>query len=171
MFQKNAPKSNEVVEAESASKSERPETKSKNEKSSKALGGTNLILSDVEITGTVKFKNDVVIDGRIEGEIFSDGSVTIGPKATVNAEIRSKCVVVQGCVNGDIYASDRLELMENAEVPGDIKAAVLSMQAGAVLVGTSAVGAVPSKDNSSSGSDAASSERSKSRGERELARA
>lgn len=129
------------------SNSEHPVEKSKDKSFKKGSPGTNVILSDVEIKGTVKFKNDVVIDGKIDGEIFSDGVVTIGRQASVNAEIRSKSVIVEGRVNGDIHASDRLELAENAEVTGDIKASILSMEAGAVLVGSSSVGSVPSKSD------------------------
>ena len=162
MFQKNSSKPNKE-ESTGASRADLSEGKSKSEKPSKMSSGANVILSDVEIKGTVKFKNDVVIDGKIDGEIFSDGSVTIGRSATVNAEIRSKCVVVHGCVNGDIYASERLELAENAEVTGDIKAAVLSMEAGAILVGTSAVGSVPVQETSRG------NEHEGSRREREMA--
>ncbi|MFP6881379.1 MAG: polymer-forming cytoskeletal protein [Roseibacillus sp.] len=162
MFQKNSSTPNKE-ESTGASGADPSEGKAKNEKPSKKSGGANVILSDVEIKGTVKFKNDVVIDGKIDGKIFSDGSVTIGRSATVNAEIRSKCVMVQGCVNGDIYASERLELAENAEVTGDIKAAVLSMEAGAILVGTSAVGSVPSQETSRG------NEPESSRREREMA--
>lgn len=140
MFQKNTSKSNRE-ESIGTSKERSAE---KNPK--KPSARTNVILSDVEITGSVKFKNDVVIDGKIDGEIFSDGSVTIGHQATVNAEIRCKSVIVEGRVKGDIHASDRLELGKEAEVTGDIKASVLSMQAGAVLVGTSSVGSVPKSD-------------------------
>ena len=162
MFQKNSSNPNKE-ESTGASRADPSGGKAKNEKPSEKSGGANVILSDVEIKGTVKFKNDVVIDGKIDGEIFSDGSVTIGRSATVNAEIRSKCVVVHGCVNGDIYAGERLELAENAEVTGDIKAAVLSMEAGAILVGTSAVGSVLSQETSRG------NEPESSRREREMA--
>ena len=145
MFQKHSSKPSRE-DTNGASQSDRSKDKPKNEKPAKTKGATNVILSDVEITGSVKFKNDVIIDGRIEGEIESDGSVTIGREATVRSDIRAKNVTVEGCVCGDIYASDRLELGENAEVTGDIKAAVLSMQAGAVLVGTSSVGALPKRE-------------------------
>lgn len=144
MFQKNSTKPNKGDSKDSKEAQNRSETKSKD-----ALTGTNVILADVEIKGTVKFKNDVIIDGKIDGEIVSDGVVTIGPHATVNAEIRSKSVIVEGSVHGNIYATDRLELSENAQITGDIKAAILSMQAGAVLVGTSSVGSVPSKPSDS----------------------
>jgi cytoskeletal protein CcmA (bactofilin family) len=169
MFQKSSPNSRNDDSLEPV-RSDRSERGSKRSNS----GTTNVILSDVEIVGTVRFKNDVVIDGRIEGEIHSDGSVTVGKSATVKAGIRAKSVVVEGSVVGNIIASDRLELMEHAEVTGDISAAILSMQAGAVLVGSSKVGSVPASEGSSINNgrgESVSLGRSDPREERSLAHA
>ena len=43
----------------------------------------NILSSDVEIKGSLKFSNDLIIDGRIEGEVTSDGSLTVGENALV----------------------------------------------------------------------------------------
>ncbi|WP_226894599.1 bactofilin family protein [Luteolibacter marinus] len=100
----------------------------------------NVLSSDVEIKGTVKFTNDLVVDGRIEGEIHSDGNLTVGENARLKAEIKTGTVVVYGKVHGNIIANDRVELKASAEVVGDIKAKTLSMEPGAIFVGKSAVG-------------------------------
>ena len=47
----------------------------------------NILSSDVEIKGSLKFSNDLIIDGRIEGEVTSDGSLTVGENALVIGEI------------------------------------------------------------------------------------
>ena len=104
-------------------------------------GQRNVLLPDVEIKGKVTFQNDLIVDGKIEGEIISDGSLTIGENAKIKAEIKTSSVVVYGKVHGNITVTDRIELRSNAEVIGDIKAAVLTMEAGAVFVGSSTVGA------------------------------
>lgn len=104
-------------------------------------GGTrNILSSDVEIKGTVKFTNDLVVDGKIEGEITSDGNLTIGENARIKAEVKTATVVVYGKVQGNITATDRIELKASAEVIGDIKAKVLTIEAGAIFVGKSTVG-------------------------------
>jgi cytoskeletal protein CcmA (bactofilin family) len=104
-------------------------------------GGTrNILSSDVEIKGTVKFTNDLVVDGKIEGEISSDGSLTIGENARIKAEVKTATVVVYGKVQGNITATDRIELKASAEVIGDIKAKVLTIEAGAIFIGKSTVG-------------------------------
>ncbi len=100
----------------------------------------NILSSDVEIKGTVKFTNDLVVDGKIEGEIFSDGNLTIGENARIKAEVKTATVIVYGKVHGNLTATDRVELKSSAEVVGDIKAKTLSIEAGAIFVGKSTVG-------------------------------
>ena len=100
----------------------------------------NVLSTDVEIKGTVKFTNDLVVDGKIEGEINSDGNLTVGENARIKAEIKTATVVVYGKVHGNITATDRVELKSSGEVVGDIKAKTLSIEAGAIFVGKSTVG-------------------------------
>ena len=101
----------------------------------------NVLSTDVEIKGTVKFTNDLVVDGRIEGEITSDGNLTVGENAVIKAEIHTGTIVVYGKVHGNLTAADRVDLKASAEVIGDIKARTLSIEAGAIFVGKSTVGA------------------------------
>lgn len=100
----------------------------------------NVLSTDVEIKGTVKFTNDLVVDGKIEGEIHSDGNLTIGENARIKAEVKTATIVVYGKVHGNLTATERIELKASAEVVGDIKAKVLSIEAGAIFVGKSTVG-------------------------------
>ncbi len=100
----------------------------------------NVLSSDVEIKGTVKFTNDLVVDGKIEGEISSEGNLTIGENARIKAEVKTATVIVYGKVHGNLTATDRVELKASAEVVGDIKAKTLSIEAGAIFVGKSTVG-------------------------------
>lgn len=104
------------------------------------VASRNILSSDVEIKGTVKFTNDLVVDGKIEGEITSDGNLTVGENARIKAEIKTAIVVVYGKVHGNITASERVELKASAEVVGDIKTKTLSIEAGAIFVGKSTVG-------------------------------
>ncbi len=100
----------------------------------------NILSTDVEIKGNVKFTNDLVVDGKIEGEINSDGNLTIGENARIRAEIKTATIVVYGKVHGNLTATDRIELKASAEVVGDIKTKTLSIEAGAIFVGKSTVG-------------------------------
>jgi cytoskeletal protein CcmA (bactofilin family) len=105
-----------------------------------AAGTRNVLSSDVEIKGTVKFTNDLVVDGKIEGEIASDGNLTVGENARIKAEVKTGTVVIYGKVHGNITVIDRVELKASAEVVGDIKAKTLVIEAGAIFVGKSTVG-------------------------------
>lgn len=104
-------------------------------------GGTrNVLSSDVEIKGTVKFQHDLIVDGKIEGDIQSAGNLTVGENARIKAEIKTGNIVIYGKVHGNMTAVEKVELKSSAEVIGDIKAKTLTIEAGAIFVGKSTVG-------------------------------
>ncbi len=108
--------------------------------SSSPSGQRNILSNDVDIKGTVRFQNDLLVDGKIEGEISSDGSLTVAENAHIKAEIKTKSVVIYGKVHGNIVATEKIEVKANAEMVGDIKAPTLSIEAGSIFVGKSEVG-------------------------------
>lgn len=99
----------------------------------------NILSSDVEIKGNIKFQNELVIDGRVEGEIISNGVLTLGENAEVRGEIKTKTVTVLGKVHGNITVDERCELKNRAVLMGDLKAARLVIEEGATFVGKSEV--------------------------------
>ncbi|MEX2579491.1 MAG: polymer-forming cytoskeletal protein [Verrucomicrobiales bacterium] len=102
--------------------------------------GKNILSSDVEIKGKLRFSNDLVIDGRIEGEVNSEGDLTVGENAEIVGDIRTRSVVVFGKVDGNITVTDRCELKQNAELNGDVVASKLAIEEGATFMGLSTVG-------------------------------
>ncbi len=105
----------------------------------------NILSRDVEIKGSIKFQNELIIDGKIEGEITSEGVLTVGENAEIKGEIRTKSVTVLGRVNGNITVQERCELKAKAQLVGDLKAARLTIEEGATFVGKSEV--TPNKVN------------------------
>ena len=99
----------------------------------------NVLSADVEIKGSIKFTNDLTIDGKVEGEIISSGLLTVGENAEIRGEIKTKSVTVLGKVHGNITVDERCELKARAVLQGDLKAARLVIEEGATFVGKSEV--------------------------------
>jgi cytoskeletal protein CcmA (bactofilin family) len=104
-------------------------------------GGANRnhLSSDVEIKGTLKFQNDLVFDGKIEGEIQSNATLTVGKSAHVQGEVKSKTIIIHGSVHGNIEAVERIELKATGQLIGDLRAARIMIEDGATFVGKSEV--------------------------------
>jgi len=102
----------------------------------KPADDSTVIGKSVTIRGEVSGKEDLFLDGIVEGTItLTDGRLTVGPNARVMADIQVKDVVVFGYVQGDIRASGRIELRESAVVAGNILAGRLSVEENARLQG------------------------------------
>ncbi len=124
--------------------------------SSSLTGSKNILSSDVEIKGKLRFSNDLIIDGRIEGQVNSEGDLTVGENAQIVGDIKTRSVVVFGRVEGNITVTDRCELKQNAVLHGDVVAGKLAIEEGATFMGSSTVGtpksALSPKPASQSGS-------------------
>jgi len=112
--------------------------------------GKDVLSSDVEIKGSIKFQKELLIDGKVEGEINSDGVLTIGENADIHGEIKTKSITVFGKVHGNITVAERCELKSKCTLQGDLKAARLVIEDGATFIGKSEVtsGTLPAKSTS-----------------------
>jgi cytoskeletal protein CcmA (bactofilin family) len=110
-------------------------------------GGKDILSSDVEIKGSIKFQKELLIDGKVEGDIISDGVLTVGENAEIQGEIKTKSITVYGRVHGNITVAERCELKSKCILQGDLKAARLTIEEGATFIGKSEVtsGTLPSK--------------------------
>ena len=102
-----------------------------------ASGG--LLSRGVSIKGIVKFRNELLIDGEVDGEINSTGSLTVGEHASIKAKITAKSVKVKGSVEGNIVASERCELQAGCTLKGDIEAPRLVVDENASFFGSAKV--------------------------------
>src|SRR5438552_14233372 len=101
--------------------------------------GKDVLSSGVEIKGSIKVQKELLIDGKVEGEINSDGVLTIGENADIRGEIKTKSITVYGKVHGNITVGERCELKSRSILQGDLKAARLVIEEGATFVGKSEV--------------------------------
>ena len=92
--------------------------------------------ASVIIKGDVTAREDIVISGRVEGTVsVEDFSVTVRPGANLEADIEARAIVVGGQVSGTLSASESIELQRTAQVSGEIVAASLRLDDGAVFNG------------------------------------
>ena len=103
-----------------------------------------LLSRGVSIKGSVKFLNELLIDGEVEGTIDSTGTLTIGEHARIRGEIRTKSVKVRGTVEGNIFVTERCELQAGCTLHGDIEAPRLMVDENATFVGSAKVGTIKS---------------------------
>jgi cytoskeletal protein CcmA (bactofilin family) len=88
-----------------------------------------------EFEGKLTFEGAVRIDGKLSGEIFSDGILIVGEGAEVNAEIDIGEIVVQGTITGNIRAKRSIEIKAPAKVKGDITTPSLQIDKGVIFEG------------------------------------
>ena len=111
-------------------------TKLNAESNKPTSGGKNVLSSDVEIKGSIKFRNQLFIDGKVEGEIISDGVLTIGENADIHGQIKAKLVIIFGKVFGsNTAAAERCELKSKSVLQGDLQAARLVVEDGGTFIG------------------------------------
>ena len=102
----------------------------------KPAEGSTFIGRSVTIRGELSGKEDLYLDGTVEGTIaLPEGRLTVGPNARVLADLNVRDVVIYGMLEGNIRAGGRVELRESAVVKGDIVAERLSIEENASMTG------------------------------------
>ncbi len=91
---------------------------------------------EVTFKGTIRYQGTVRVDGRLEGEIYTDGNLIIGQKAIITAKIEAGTVTCQGQITGEVEAKNRVKLLSPAIVEGSIVTPSLSMDEGVMFNGT-----------------------------------
>ena len=98
---------------------------------------TAMITDQVEIKGTLAFDGSLEFNGIFEGEIISQGTLTIGSEAVIKAEIQAAKVIIRGKVQGNIIATESVEVCDKAELFGDVQTAKFIVAEAAVFRGRS----------------------------------
>lgn len=95
---------------------------------------------DASFKGELTLRGAAKILGEFEGLINATGEIHVGSSAVCHATIEADSILVDGTVNGDLIARERLQLTNKARVQGDVSAAALIVAEGASFVGRCAVG-------------------------------
>ena len=87
--------------------------------------------------GAIEFQGTIRVDGKVSGKISSNGgTLIVGEKASIDADVSVNVAVVMGEVNGTIDAKDRIEVYPPGRIGGDIQAPVISVEPGGIFNGT-----------------------------------
>lgn len=98
---------------------------------------TATIGKSVRIVGQIFTKEDLYVDGDVEGTIESqENKVTIGPNGRVQASIRAREVIILGQVQGNVETSDKVDIRKDAKLVGDITTSRISIEDGALFKGS-----------------------------------
>jgi len=89
----------------------------------------------VEFKGTISYSGTVRIDGSLDGEIRTDGTLLIGEEAVIQAKVSAGTIVCKGKITGDVVAKERVKLRAPAVVNGSVKTPMLSMEDGVLFNG------------------------------------
>jgi cytoskeletal protein CcmA (bactofilin family) len=90
-----------------------------------------------DVTGEANFKAMMRVDGHFSGRITSSsGTLIVGNNGKVDANIEVAVAVIHGNINGDIIATQRLELGRAAKVNGNIQTPSLIIEQGAIFEGS-----------------------------------
>ncbi len=106
----------------------------------------------IKIKGEITGSEDLFIDGIVEGKVsFQSSVLTVGPNATVKADINAREIVVRGHVDGRLDGSDRVQIWSSARINGDIRANRVAIEEGAEVHGKMEAGKSPSRQTDTPG--------------------
>ena len=91
----------------------------------------------VVIKGELNGSEDLTIEGQVEGKIeLKDHVLTIGPNGKIKASVFAKSVIVLGEVNGNVTASEKVDIRDGGSVDGDLVSPRVAIAEGAHFRGT-----------------------------------
>ena len=102
------------------------------------------------VSGHLSFQGPARIDGFVEGEIQCQGPLTVGEGADVRARISGQVVTIQGKVEGNVTAKERVELLAPGRLIGNVNAPRLIIAEGVVFDGDCSMGAAKQKNGATS---------------------
>ena len=91
----------------------------------------------IKFKGEISGSEDLVIDGEVEGTIeLRDNSLIVGPNGNVRAQIKARTITVQGRLEGNVQAGERIEIRKTGSLEGDLVTPRIVIEDGAVFRGS-----------------------------------
>ena len=101
----------------------------------RSSGTATLISEGCKITGVITGNCDFQVNGEVEGDCEIDSTVLLARGGLWRGTIRAGNVIVSGHVEGDIFASGRVEITDTAKITGTVSADAIAVAEGAVVEG------------------------------------
>src|SRR5947209_12184171 len=99
--------------------------------------GTAALGKNVTIKGQIFAREDLIIDGEVEGTVeCQEHRLTIGPNARVQAGLKAREIVIHGSIQGNVDATDKIDIKKEAKLVGDIKTSRIVIEDGAYFKGS-----------------------------------
>ena len=95
---------------------------------------------DANFKGELSFEKGMRLMGRFEGKVNTPGRLHIAKEAKMSADVEAGAIIVEGEVQGNLSANDRIELKQSARYEGDLRASKLVVDEGAIFSGHVNVG-------------------------------
>ena len=95
---------------------------------------------DANFKGELSFEKGMRLMGRFEGKITTPGRLHIAKEAKMSADVEAGAIIVEGEVQGNLQANDRIEMKQSARYEGDLRASKLVVDEGAIFSGHVSVG-------------------------------
>lgn len=92
--------------------------------------------ASMHIKGEISSREELLVDGEVEGTLESLSLLTVGSNGKVRASIKAREVVIFGSVRGNVEAVEKIAIREQGSLVGDIKAAGISIDDGAYFKGS-----------------------------------
>jgi cytoskeletal protein CcmA (bactofilin family) len=133
-----------VQSSQSSSSASQPESRQQTGRDVVNIG------KSVVIKGELNGSEDLTIEGQVEGKIeLKDHVLTIGPNGKIKAQVFAKALIVLGEVNGNVTATDKVEIKDGGSVDGDIIAPRVAIADGAHFRGSVDMQRRPAQQQSS----------------------
>lgn len=88
------------------------------------------------IKGEISTREELMVDGQVEGALESHSLLTVGPNGKVSADIKAREVVIFGSVEGNVEVLEKIAIRGEGSLVGNIKAAGISIDDGAYFKGS-----------------------------------
>lgn len=101
------------------------------------VASSAVIGKSVVIKGQIYSREDLVIDGEVEGSVeANENKIVVGPNGKVSAGVKAREVVVHGAIRGNVEAGEKIDIRREAKLVGDIKTQRIVIEDGAYFKGT-----------------------------------